>query len=98
MIRFVVLCYTKECQIKFGSNIRCNRDESMDKFELKKTDVWQNLDENYKKIAMLHLRELFKESNRLNELSIRDNNLSLTFDYSKNIITSEIFKLLMDFC
>jgi glucose-6-phosphate isomerase len=69
----------------------------MDKFELKKTAVWQNLEENYKKIAALHLRELFKESNRFYEFSIRDNNLGLTFDYSKNIITSETFKLLMDF-
>ncbi|MDR1942596.1 MAG: glucose-6-phosphate isomerase [Endomicrobium sp.] len=69
----------------------------MGKFELKKTDVWQSLEKNYKKTAALHLRDLFKEGNRFNEFSIRDNNLGLTFDYSKNIITSETFRLLMDF-
>ncbi|MDR1244617.1 MAG: glucose-6-phosphate isomerase, partial [Endomicrobium sp.] len=67
----------------------------MGKFELKKTDVWQSLEKNYKKTAVLHLRDLFKEGNRFNEFSIRDNNLGLTFDYSKNIITSETFRLLM---
>ena len=29
--------------------------------------------------------------------SIRDNNLGLTFDYSKNVMNSDTFKLLMDF-
>ncbi|MDR2351104.1 MAG: glucose-6-phosphate isomerase [Endomicrobium sp.] len=69
----------------------------MGRFELKKTDVWQSLERNYKKTVVLHLRDLFKEGNRFNEFSIRDNNLGLTFDYSKNIITSETFRLLMDF-
>jgi glucose-6-phosphate isomerase len=69
----------------------------MDSLELKKTDVWHNLEKNYKKVAGLHLRDLFKEGNRFEEFSICDNELELTFDYSKNIITSETFKLLMDF-
>ncbi|MDR3307171.1 MAG: glucose-6-phosphate isomerase [Endomicrobium sp.] len=69
----------------------------MDRVELKKTNVWQNLEKNYEKVVGLHLRDLFKESDRFNEFSIRDNNLGLTFDYSKNLITSETFKLLMDF-
>lgn len=96
MTRFALLCYTRR-QIKFDSNIKRNQEEIMGKFELKKTDVWQSLEKNYKKTAVLHLRDLFKEGNRFNEFSIRDNNLGLTFDYSKNIITSETFKLLMDF-
>jgi glucose-6-phosphate isomerase len=69
----------------------------MGKPRLKNTAEWQNLEKNYNKTSKYNLRELFKEGNRFEEFSVRDNNLGLTFDYSKNIITSETFKLLIDF-
>jgi glucose-6-phosphate isomerase len=69
----------------------------MSKLELKNTTEWQNLEKSYKQTSKLHLRDLFKDGNRFSEFSIRDNNLGLTFDYSKNIITSTTFKLLIDF-
>jgi len=69
----------------------------MSNFELKNTPQWQNLEENYKEIRKHHLRDLFKDKNRFDEFSVRDDNLGLTFDYSKNIVTSNTFKLLIDF-
>jgi glucose-6-phosphate isomerase len=65
--------------------------------ELKNTAEWQNLEKNYNETKKIHLRDLFNEDDRFEEFSIRDNELGLTFDYSKNIITSETFKFLMDF-
>lgn len=69
----------------------------MSKFELKNTLQWQNLEKNYKEVKKIHLRDLFKDKNRFNDFSIRDNNAGITFDYSKNVITSDTFKFLMDF-
>ncbi|MDR2399828.1 MAG: glucose-6-phosphate isomerase [Endomicrobium sp.] len=69
----------------------------MSKPGLKNTVEWQNLEKNYNETRKYNLRELFKEGNRFKEFSVRDNNLGLTFDYSKNIITSETFKFLIDF-
>jgi glucose-6-phosphate isomerase len=69
----------------------------MGKSWLKNTAEWQNLEKNYNETSKYTLRELFKEGNRFEKFSVRDNNLGLTFDYSKNIITSETFKLLIDF-
>ena len=69
----------------------------MSKFELKNTTQWRSLEKNYKETKKLHLRDLFKDENRFNKFSIRDNNLGITFDYSKNIINSETFKLLIEF-
>ncbi|OEG71162.1 glucose-6-phosphate isomerase [Candidatus Endomicrobiellum trichonymphae] len=69
----------------------------MSKFGLKNTPQWQNLEKNYREIKKRHLRELFKDENRFNEFSIRDNDLGITFDYSKNIINSDTFKLLIEF-
>ncbi|OEG69506.1 glucose-6-phosphate isomerase [Candidatus Endomicrobiellum trichonymphae] len=69
----------------------------MSKFGLKNTPQWQNLEKNYREIKKKHLRELFKDENRFNEFSIRDNDLGITFDYSKNIINSDTFKLLIEF-
>ncbi|MDR3256044.1 MAG: glucose-6-phosphate isomerase [Endomicrobium sp.] len=69
----------------------------MSKFELKNTPQWKNLEKNYKEVKKLHLRDLFKNENRFNEFSICDDNLGITFDYSKNIINSDTFKLLMEF-
>jgi glucose-6-phosphate isomerase len=72
-------------------------ERQMSNFELKNTPQWQNLEENYKEIRKHHLRDLFKDKNRFDEFSVRDDNLGLTFDYSKNIVTSNTFKLLIDF-
>ncbi|MCA6072483.1 MAG: glucose-6-phosphate isomerase [Endomicrobium sp.] len=69
----------------------------MSKFELKNTLQWQNLEKNYKEVKKNHLRDLFKGENRFNDFSIHDNNIGITFDYSKNVITSDTFKFLMDF-
>ncbi|MDR3274727.1 MAG: glucose-6-phosphate isomerase [Endomicrobium sp.] len=69
----------------------------MNKFELKNTPQWQNLEKHYLSIRKTHLRELFENENRFNTFSIRENNLGITFDYSKNIINSDTFKLLMEF-
>ncbi|BAV59021.1 glucose-6-phosphate isomerase [Candidatus Endomicrobiellum trichonymphae] len=69
----------------------------MSKFGLKNTPQWQGLEKNYREIKKIHLRELFKDENRFNKFSIRDNDLGITFDYSKNIINSDTFKLLIEF-
>ncbi|MDR0820591.1 MAG: glucose-6-phosphate isomerase [Endomicrobium sp.] len=69
----------------------------MSKFGLKNTPQWQSLEKNYREIKKIHLRDLFKDENRFNEFSIRDNDLGITFDYSKNIINSDTFKLLIEF-
>ncbi|MDR3330670.1 MAG: glucose-6-phosphate isomerase [Endomicrobium sp.] len=69
----------------------------MNKFELENTIQWQNLKNNYEDVKKNHLRDLFKDENRFNEFSIRDNDIGITFDYSKNIITSNTFRLLMEF-
>ncbi|MDR0723676.1 MAG: glucose-6-phosphate isomerase, partial [Endomicrobium sp.] len=70
----------------------------MDKFELKSTSYWQNLEKHYiEEIKNIHLRDLFKDENRFNEFSISDDHIGITFDYSKNIVNSKTFKLLMDF-
>jgi glucose-6-phosphate isomerase len=67
------------------------------KFDIKNTPQWKCLKKNYNQVKKLHLRDLFKDENRFNEFSIQDNNIGITFDYSKNIITTDTFKLLIDF-
>jgi len=67
------------------------------KFELKNTPQWQNLEKNCREIRKTSLRDLFKDENRFSEFSIIDGGLGLTFDYSKNIINSDTFRLLMEF-
>jgi len=69
----------------------------MNEIELRSTPQWRNLEKNYKELKKVHLRDLFKDENRFCEFSVRDNDLGLTFDYSKNIINSCTFRLLMDF-
>lgn len=69
----------------------------MSKFELKNTPCWKSLQSHYaEEMQNVHLRDLFKDENRFNEFSVHDS-VGITFDYSKNIITSKTFKLLMDF-
>lgn len=69
----------------------------MSKFELTQTPQWQNLQKHYEENKDMHMRDLFKDENRFNEFSIHNSDLGITFDYSKNIINSETFKLLIDF-
>ncbi|MDR3071449.1 MAG: glucose-6-phosphate isomerase [Endomicrobium sp.] len=69
----------------------------MGKLTLRSTLQWKNLEKNYKQIKKLTLRELFKDKDRYNKFSIHDDNIRIIFDYSKNIITSSTFKLLIDF-
>jgi glucose-6-phosphate isomerase len=69
----------------------------MNKINLRNTVQWKNLEKNYRKIKKNHLRDLLKSKNRFENFSVRDDNLGLTFDYSKNIITSETFKSLLEF-
>ncbi|MDR1695978.1 MAG: glucose-6-phosphate isomerase [Endomicrobium sp.] len=69
----------------------------MAKFKLTETPQWKNLEKHREANKNLHMRDLFKDDGRFNEFSIADEDLGITFDYSKNIINSETFKLLMDF-
>lgn len=68
----------------------------MEKFILKDTSEWQNLENHYNEVKGLHLRDLFKDEERFEKFSIRDSELGITFDYSKNLITSKTVALLMD--
>jgi glucose-6-phosphate isomerase len=69
----------------------------MNKPNLRNTVQWKNLKKNYKKIKKIHLRDLLKSKNRFKNFSVRDDNLGFTFDYSKNIITSDTFNSLLEF-
>jgi glucose-6-phosphate isomerase len=66
------------------------------KFKLTDTPQWNNLKIHYNKVTKLHLRDLFNDQDRFNNFSLHDNNIGLTFDYSKNIITLETKRLLVD--
>jgi glucose-6-phosphate isomerase len=69
----------------------------MNKFNLKNTPQWQNLKKHYLNMKKVHLKKLFMDKNRFNTFSIREDNLGITFDYSKNIINSDTFNLLLEF-
>lgn len=69
----------------------------MSRFELTKTPQWKNLEKHKEDIKGLHIRDLFKDENRFDGFSIYNKELGITFDYSKNIINSDTFKLLIDF-
>jgi glucose-6-phosphate isomerase len=58
--------------------------------------AWQKLREHQKKIAPLHMRDLFASNKeRFHQFSLQSN--GLLFDYSKHRITEETFALLMQF-
>jgi len=62
--------------------------------DLTKLPAWNALQQHYKKAKKLHLRDLFeKDSKRFEKFSIRFNDILL--DYSKNRITDETMKLLL---
>ncbi|MCL2145334.1 MAG: glucose-6-phosphate isomerase [Endomicrobia bacterium] len=67
----------------------------MSTYELTKTEQWKNLKEHREKNKNLNLRELFKDSGRFDMFSIKDDNLGLVFDYSKNIVDKDTFNLLI---
>lgn len=59
-----------------------------------KLSSWKALQQHYKQVKKLHLRDLFKKDpKRFDKFSVRFGDLLL--DYSKNRITSETMKLLM---
>jgi glucose-6-phosphate isomerase len=60
-----------------------------------RTEAWEKLENHYKKISDLHLRELFAdEPERFSKFSIAFE--GILFDYSKNRITSKTLSLLFD--
>ena len=68
----------------------------MSAFELTKTEQWQKLKEHREQNRNMNMRELFKEQNRFEKFSVKDDNLGLIFDYSKNIINHDTFSLLTE--
>lgn len=57
---------------------------------------WQNLLNNVSQVKNSSLRELFKDSQRAEKFTVKNDNLKIYIDYSKNIITDESMKLLID--
>ena len=55
---------------------------------------WLALEEHFNKVKNIQLKDLFKDDNRFDEFSVALNDILL--DFSKNRITSETFKLLVD--
>jgi len=62
---------------------------------LTQTPQWKALQKHYDKAKNFHLRELFKDAKRFQEFSLREDGISVTLDYSKNIITKETLGLLI---
>jgi glucose-6-phosphate isomerase len=61
---------------------------------LTKRPAWQALDVHYRQIKNLHLRQLFADDPKRGERLVVEA-AGLTFDYSKNRITDETLKLLL---
>ena len=58
------------------------------------TQSWKNLVDHYKKMKIVHMRDLFADDpDRFKKYSIRFDGILL--DYSKNIITEDTLKLLL---
>src|SRR5210317_1934396 len=63
--------------------------------KLKETLAWKALEAHYETVKDLHMRDLFTEDpERFNRFSVRSNDLLL--DFSKNRITAETLRLLLD--
>mgnify|MGYP001552093678 FL=1 len=63
--------------------------------KLKETLAWKALEAHYETVKDLHMRDLFTEDpERFNRFSVRSNDLLL--DFSKNRITVETLRLLLD--
>jgi len=62
---------------------------------LRSRPAWKALDEHYAKVRTLHLRQLFAEDSQRSERFALEA-LGLYFDYSKNLVTSETARLLIE--
>ena len=62
---------------------------------LLKQPAWKALQEHHAKIKNVHLRQLFAEDSQRGERFALDA-AGVYFDYSKNLITSETMRLLLD--
>jgi glucose-6-phosphate isomerase len=63
---------------------------------LTRSTQWEALQSHAEKLKGIHLRELFGEDSRFEELSIREDGLGILLDFSKNIVTGETLSLLRD--
>jgi len=63
---------------------------------LTQTKEWRALEKHYEFMRKIHMKELFKDEERFKIFSIEEKSLSMLLDYSKNIITEETIKLLID--
>jgi len=63
---------------------------------MKQTLEYKVLKEHYNKMKKVHLRELFQDRDRFKRFSMRAEKPGFVFDYSKNIITEETIKLLLN--
>ena len=65
--------------------------------KLTQSKEWTNLKNYYEqKMKTVHMRDLFKDTDRFNKYSIRLDNIGILFDYSKNIIDDKTKQLLLD--
>ena len=64
--------------------------------KLTETVQWRDLSNNANKVKKISLRELFKDQYRARKFTIQNESLKLYFDYSKNIITDETMRLLIE--
>ena len=65
--------------------------------KLTQSKQWNDLKRQYEqKMKSVHMRDLFKDTDRFNKYSVRLDNIGILFDYSKNIIDNETLKLLFN--
>lgn len=63
---------------------------------INRTNQWKALEKHRDDMKGTHIRDLFKDENRFEKFTIRDEKLSVLVDYSKNIITEQTLKLLFN--
>ena len=65
--------------------------------KLTQSKEWVNLKKHYEQeMKNVHMRNLFKDTERFNKYSIRLDNIGILFDYSKNIIDDKTKQLLLE--
>lgn len=57
---------------------------------------WQALQEHYDTMKGVHLRDLFADTGRFPKYTVDNRDIGLFLDYSKNIVTDQTMKLLLD--
>ena len=57
---------------------------------------WKRLEDHAADVKKLHLRELFSDPGRFDRFSVEDGDPSILLDYSRNLVTEETMKMLMD--